>query len=378
MHWTVQCNDLPYELVAEIFKAYVSLLQTSPEELFRVCRLWSAIANNEPTLWTKFIITRKMMSRPDDSQFDFSEHTRHWVLVFKRRLERVGPSLPLQISIFGLHEGLLPIIDVISGGAPDYIHLRRWDTLDLATGELIFAPNVEDSWRSIARLISQPTPSLKRLTLRQNKIDFRAFPDAPNLEELHILLSRSPLIGHNNGFPNLKKLCITYPSKYPLSLVHPAKISPGTIETLIIGGEVDFGESAMGTYPSLSLLEFHKRVPHGVVHMSAPNLRHLTLRNPDLFGLIYPDWESQHADSTRKNREVLEMLARRFPSVEILDVHRNLRNLVLEMIFGESVFFAGIKELWVVSTDCRERVDLTRWLGGRGNHFHWFFTDRAG
>ena len=41
----------------------------------------------------------------------------------------------------------------------------------------------------IVNLISQPTPSLRCLTLQQNKINFHAFPDAPNLKELNVIYS---------------------------------------------------------------------------------------------------------------------------------------------------------------------------------------------
>ena len=78
-----------------------------------------------------------------------------------------------------MHKLLLPVIDVISGEAPGYVHLPRWETLNLATGELIMMEDTwGDTWGSIASLISQPMPSLRRLTLQQNKIDFHAFPNA--------------------------------------------------------------------------------------------------------------------------------------------------------------------------------------------------------
>jgi len=354
-------SRLPYELLAEIFTIYAFLPDTLPETLLRVCRSWNVVANNSPTLWTKFVISERDMIRSKNS-YNFREVatlTHDWVGIFKRRLARAGPSLPLQVVILGLHELLLPVIDVVSGEAPGHVHLPRWETLNLATGELIMMEDTwGDTWGSIASLLSQPMPSLRRLTLQQNKIDFHAFPNAPNLEELDVLYSRSPLIGQMNSFPNLKKLRITYPSKYPFSLVHLAEFSLRTIETLIIGGEVDIGEAARGTYPSLSTLELTERVPHGIASMSAPSLRHLILRNPDLFCLIFPDSESQHANPQPKNRAVLEMLACTFPTVEVLEVHENLRNLVLEMVFRGAVFFTGLKELWTVSKDGRERVDL--------------------
>jgi hypothetical protein len=355
-------SRLPYELLAEIFAIYAFLPDTLPETLLQVCRSWNVVANNEPTLWTKFVISRDMIR--SKNPYDFREVatlTHDWVGIFKRRLARAGPSLPLQVVILGLHELLLPVIDVVSGEAPGYVHLPRWETLNLETSELI---RMEDTWggtwASIASLISQPMPSLRRLTLQRNKIDFHAFPNAPNLEELDVLYSRSPLIGQMNSFPNLKKLRITYPTKYPLSLVHLAEFSLRSIETLIIGGEVDIRDAARGTYPSLSTLEFTERVPHGIASMSAPSLRHLILRNADLFCLIFPppDGESQHANPQPKNRAVLGILACRFPTVEVLEVHENLRNLVLEMVFGGAAFFTGLKELWTVSKDGRERVDL--------------------
>ena len=95
------------------------------------------------------------------------------------------------------------------------------------------------------------------------------------------------------------------------------------------------------------------RVPCGIAYMSAPKLRHLILRNVDLFCLMYPppDGENQHFNSKAKNRQVLEMLANRFPTVEVLEVHENLRNLVSEMGFGGAAFFTGLKELRTVSEE---------------------------
>lgn len=341
---------LAYELLAEIFKIYMAFSDTSPETLSQVCRSWKAVANNEPILWTKFVVGHHMLNWTPDPVATATTLNRDWISIFKRRLARAGPFLPFKIEIRGLNTRLLPIIDVISGGAPDYIHLSRWETLGLRTDELIRNQPLP-MWESIADLISQPTPSLRRLTLERNKIDFHAFPDAPNLEELNVLYSRSPAIGEMNSFPNLKKVHITYPSKYPLSLVRLVHFSL-QIETLIIGGDSDIDEYARGTYPSLTTLELTKRVPHGIVNISAPNLRHLILPHTHLFCLPVPsDVESQYTNAHSKNRQVLEILVNRFPTVEILEVHENLRNLVSEMRCGENKFFTGLKELRIVPKD---------------------------
>ena len=347
---------LPYELLAEIFKIYVSSPDTSPEALLQVCSQWSAVASNQHTLWTKFIVGYHMR---DDATL-----TRDWIGIFRRRLARAGPSLPLQIEIQSLHKSLLPIIDVISGGAPDYIYLPRWETLYLRTSELI-KPNehtqssfATERWGGIADLISQPTPSLRHLTLQQNKIDFHAFPNAPNFEELDVIFSRSPAIGQMNSFPNLKKVHITYPMKYPLSSVRLADFSLQKIETLIIGGQVDIAKNAQGTYPSLTTLELTGRVPPGTVYISAPNLRHLILPHADLFCIDSPspDGGSEDANPQSKNIKVLEMLANSFPTVEILAVHRKLRRLVSEMTSGENRFFMGLKELRIASKNDRRNL----------------------
>jgi len=346
---------LAYELLAEIFKIYVSFPDTSPEALLQVCRSWSTVATNERILWTKFIVGHHMLNSTED-WVDFRYNatlTRDWISIFKHRLARAGPSLPLQIEILALDECLLPIIDVISGGAPDYIHLPRWETLFLHTCTRI-EPDLAE-WEGIGDLISQPTPSLRRLTLRQNKIDFHAFPNAPNLEELNVIYSRSPDIGKMNSFPNLKKVHITYPGKYPLSWVRLADFSLQKIETLIIGGIVDIHQYAQGTYPSLTTLELTGRVPHGIVNISAPNLQHLILPHADLFCLVpgHPDGESEDGNPQPNNTQVLEMLANRFPTVEILEVHESLQSLVSEMSSGENRFFTGLKELRIVPKDYR-------------------------
>jgi len=358
-------DSVPYELLTEIFKIYVSLQDTFPETLLNVCRWWHTVASDESTLWTKFVISgaRQTVRSGDRSSTNglgpwSYELTRDWVGIFERRLVRAGPSLPLQISILDLNEAILPVIDVISGQAPDYVHLLRWETLDFVTLALI-RQNDDYCWPSIANLISQPMPSLKRLTLETNKIDFHAFPAAPNLEELNILFSRSPRIGRNNSFPMLKKVQITYPSKYPLSSVVLREFSLHTIENLIVGGEVEVGSRMEGVYPSLSVLKFTERVPCGVASMSAPNLRRLILLCCNLFPLTYPqpEGESQHDNPLPKNRGVLERLARTFPTVEVLDVHQNLESLVRELIYGQTLF-TRLKELWTVSKNCRKRVDL--------------------
>jgi hypothetical protein len=102
-----------------------------------------------------------------------------------------------------------------------------------------------------------------------------------------------------------------------------------TIETLIIGGEVEFGQNVEGTYPSLSTLELTERVSRGIAYISAPNLRHLILRNKNLFCV---DNDDQNVLAQSKNRQALEMLAITFPTVEVLEVHKNLRNIVSKMI----------------------------------------------
>jgi len=143
-------------------------------------------------------------------------------------------------------------------------------------------------------------------------------------------------------------------------LVRLDNFSLRTIETLIIGGEVEIGQMVKGMYPSLTTLELTVRVPNGIAYMSAPSLRHLILRNADLFSLVYPppDGESQHSNHQPKNREVLKMLAGRFPTVEVLEVHENLQNLVLEMVSGEAMFFTELKELWATSEVGRKSIDL--------------------
>ena len=361
---------LAYELLAEIFKIYVSLPDEIPETLLQVCRSWNAVASNESALWTKFVVSHdKMLNRPTDWS-DYRDHatlTRDWVGIFQRRLTRAGPSLPLQVEILALTKRLLPVIDVVSGGAPDYALLPRWETFRLQTCEMITPSEPSrpyffhlDRWGGIANLISQPMPSLRRLTLERNKIDFHAFPNAPNLEELNVLYSRSPLIGHMNSFPKSKKLHITYPSKYPFNLIELNNFSLQTIETLIIGGEIDIINYAEGTYPSLTTLELTERVPHGIVYMSAPTLRHLILRNANLFCLIFPPptGEPQDANFQPKNTLVLEMLASRFPTVEILEIHNDLQSLVSEMASGGAIFFTRLRELWILSKDGRQRMDL--------------------
>jgi len=278
---------------------------------------------------------------------------RDWVGMFERRLARAGPSLPLHVFILNLFELSLPVIDVISGGAPDYVHLSRWETFDLKTFGALIRRNDPDCWGSIASLISQPMPSLKRLTLQQIKIDFHAFANAPNLEELNVLYCRSPRIGKRKSFRKLKTLHITYPPKYPLSFVPLRKFSRRSIETLIIGGYIDVGERVKGTYPSLSTLTLANRVPHGIVHMSAPILRHLKLCHNHLFCSIMDSKDNAQL----KNREVLEILARTFPTVEVLEVHEDLRSLVSEMI-SNKIIFAGLKELRAASKHDPEMKDL--------------------
>src|ERR1700677_2786190 len=145
---------LPYELLAEIFKIYVSLPDTLPETLLQVCRSWNTVANNESTLWTKFVISRDLLTKRGYYIEQEAMLTHDWVGIVKRRLARAGPSLPLQIVILALHDLLLPVIDVISGKEPDYVHLSRWETLDLETGELIILEDYRETWGSIANLIS--------------------------------------------------------------------------------------------------------------------------------------------------------------------------------------------------------------------------------
>jgi len=253
--------------------------------------------------------------------------------------------LPLQIFIYNCDDRLLPVINAISGGAPDYIHVPRWETL-VFHATVLFRDGDGSGFKN---LISQPMPSLKHLTLKQTKLDFHAFPSASNLEELNIIYNRCSLIGRSDSFPNLKRLHVTYPSKYPLCSMYLSKFSLRTMETLIIGGYVDIGNQVKGTYPSLSRLEFSDRVLGGIVYMSAPFLRHLVLRTPVLFCPTLGT-QSQELDSLPKNREVLEMLGKTFPTVEVLEVHSDLQDLVEEMI-SDKVIFVGLKELRILSQD---------------------------
>ena len=171
---------LPYELLGEIFKAYASLPDTLPETLLQVCSSWNAVASREPCLWTTFVVSCEMITRESNSSVSDwpgnQELTGDRVDVCKRRLARAGPSLPLQVYIMALHQLLLPVIDVISGGAPDYIHLPRWETLHLRTYHRIeVTEDYPSNWPSIGNLISQPMPSLKCLALRKIDIYFHAF-----------------------------------------------------------------------------------------------------------------------------------------------------------------------------------------------------------
>ena len=246
---------------------------TLPETLLQVCRSWNAVARQESILWTKFVISRLMIRSRNSVSMDEEDEslTHDWVGIFKRRLARAGPSHPLHISILALHEVLLPVIDVVAGGAPKYVLLPRWETLNLRTLELIREIDPWPStWPNIAMLISQPMPALRYLTLQQNKIDFHAFPNAPNLQQLNILYSRSPLIGQKDSFPNLKTVHITYPSKYPLSLVRLKSFSLQSIETLIIGGEVEFGQM------------WWRGHTHLYRRSSSPNVYHAALRTCQL------------------------------------------------------------------------------------------------
>jgi len=115
---------LAYELLAEIFKIYISLPDTSPEILLQVCRSWNAVASNEAVLWTKFVVDYHMLN-PTKDRPALSSLTHDWIGIFKRRLARAGPSLPLQVEILTLNKSMLPVIDVISGGVPDYTHLPQ-------------------------------------------------------------------------------------------------------------------------------------------------------------------------------------------------------------------------------------------------------------
>jgi hypothetical protein len=99
--------------------------------------------------------------------------------------------------------------------------------------------------------------------------------------------------------------------------------------------------------------------------MLAPCLCHLVLRGADLFcqnpvyGLIP---EGEQVNPHKKNRELLEMLANILPTVEVLEVHENLQNHVLEMVLGEAAFFPCLKELWtgLMEDRSRKRIDLIR------------------
>lgn len=213
---------------------------------------------------------------------------------------------------------------------PGYVHLPRWETLHFETGELI----TSNTWSHIASLNSQPTPSLKYLPLRRNKIDFHAFPNAPNLEELGVLYSESLLIVKRDNFPNLKKVHITHPEEYPLSAVCLDELS---LRTLIIGRDVEVGGGLGRMYPSLSMLEFTVHVLYGIVRMSAPSFRHLIPRNSNLFCIIYPYLlcGPQHAHPMPTNREVIKVLAGRFPTVVSLGEYTRMCEILFLRCFLE-------------------------------------------
>jgi hypothetical protein len=111
-----------------------------------------------------------------------------------------------------------------------------------------------------------------------------------------------------------------------------------TIERIIIEGSVDVGTQIKGTYPSLKRLEVRECLPRGIAHMSAPHLRRLTLRNANLRCCNCHDHPS---DPRAENREALELLARTFPTVEILEVHKDL----LELVQGMITAFPELKEV---------------------------------
>lgn len=356
--------EFPYELLVEIFKVYASLPGSVSETLLQVCSSWSAVASHEASLWTKFVISEDMVR--STGPHEDATLTRDWVGIFKRRLARAGPSRPLEISILALHRLLLPVVDVISG--TDYVHLSRWETLNIeadAPITIVSTWGSDENWTDIGYLISHRMPSLRRLTLCGSNINFHAFGGAHNLEELNVLHSQSPRIGRNNSFPNLKILRITYPPKYPLCFIPIHSFSLQTIQTLVIGGDVELPDhrGVEGTYPSLSRLEFTERIPWAIYFMSAPCLRHLILHSSDLFchQLRRPlPAGMQFAANRRKNKGLLMMLAGTFSTVEVLEVHQDLRNLVLKMVMGEKQLFIHLCELWVLSKDIRKRINLDR------------------
>jgi len=86
----------------------------------------SAVTSHEASLWTEFAISEDMVRSALWSDIGLHEDaifTYDWVGIFKRRLAQTGPSHTLEISILALHRLSLPVIDVISGRAPDYVHL---------------------------------------------------------------------------------------------------------------------------------------------------------------------------------------------------------------------------------------------------------------
>jgi len=76
--------------------------------------------------------------------------------------------------------------------------------------------------------------------------------------------------------------------------------------------------------------------------------------------------DEEQINHQEENRESLEMLASTFPTVEVLEVHKNLRNLVFEIVYGKTALFPGLKELWVCSKDERRMMYFVN--PSRGSH----------
>ena len=72
---------LAYELLAEIFKIYMAFSDTSPETLSQVCRSWKAVANNEPILWTKFVVGHHMLNWTPDPVATATTLNRDWIKI---------------------------------------------------------------------------------------------------------------------------------------------------------------------------------------------------------------------------------------------------------------------------------------------------------
>ncbi|CAG7852122.1 SubName: Full=Uncharacterized protein {ECO:0000313/EMBL:CCA70390.1} [Serendipita indica DSM 11827] len=189
-HASTANGKLPRELLELIFKNLCPTIEdrdSDPGQLDRlllVCRFWTMVALDYRHLWSSIFI---ILKREPDYAF--------WTSYARTRLQRAGPTEPLQIKLItrGLYnqtdqdEEMKILLSILTGSTGEVA--QRWR-------QLVCVSTKPTTKRIYDHFFSFPTPKLEILIINGVSIlqTYQFLPDTPSLSELRLAWCNIPHI----------------------------------------------------------------------------------------------------------------------------------------------------------------------------------------